>query len=163
MANTADDKVLQSENGNENKTLNYIRFNLGWNGKGNAGGVNIAVECKSKPSGQPLNFGDLFLLKVEPATKALDDGKPYLLSCTKCGYDPLVRLASKAEVLKDNSYWKFHIPGASGVVQAGIPTRLAAAIVSEGVGRPPQWLKDLGKEIKVITDDVKEAAKKAKR
>jgi hypothetical protein len=202
MANTANDKVLQSEHGNENKVLNYIRVNLGWNGKSNAGGVNIAVECKGKSNGQPLNFGDLFLLKVEPAAKDLDDNKPYMLSCTKCGYDPLVRLDSKAEVVKNNSYWKFVIPGASGQVQTGIPlrliadnrgdegdiggfcgvgpagalpvvrfnfhnhcnhTRLAAAMISEGVGKPPKWIKELGKEIKDISDDVKEAAKKAKR
>jgi hypothetical protein len=197
MANTANDKVLQSESGNQNKTIGYIRVNLGWNGKSSTKGPNITVQCKDKSKGEPLMFGDKMNLRVDPGVAKLDDGKPYMVACTECGYEPNVRLDDKAEIEKLDAYWTFAIPGASGVVQTGIPmrliatnrgdngdiggfcgsgpagvypvvrfnfhnhcnhTKLAAAIVSEGVARPPQWLKGLTKEVKAVLAEVKAAA-----
>ena len=126
MANTVNDEVLQSAFGQENKALDYIRVNLDWKPRGATSGPNVTVECKSKSSGQPLMLGDEVVLRVDPASSKLDDGKPYLLACTECGYEPLVRLDSKSEITRYKSYWKLEIPGASGAVPLGIPVRLVA-------------------------------------
>jgi hypothetical protein len=197
MANTANDKVLQSEDGNQNKTIGYIRVNLGWNGKSSTKGPNVTIKCKDKSKGEPLMFGDKMTLRVEPGVPKLDDGKPYMVACTECGYEPNVRLDDMDEIKKYDAYWTFEIPGASGVVPTGIPLRLiatnrgdngdiggfcgsgpagvfpvvrfnfhnhcnhaklAAAIVSEGVARPPRWLERLAKEVKAVLAEVKAAA-----
>jgi hypothetical protein len=128
LHNVVQDKVLRSEYGSENKTLNYIRVNLGFNGKETLKGPNITVQCRDKSSGV-LSYGDVFTLKVDPDTdradgKNLDDGKPYFHAGTKVGYEPVVRLGDKAEIDKWGAYWKFR--GGEGEVQTGIPLELIA-------------------------------------
>lgn len=193
---TAQDKVLRSEAGESNETLGYTKVNLGLNDKESLSAANITIRCRDKTSGV-LTYGEVFTLQVDPDKdrpdgKNLDDGKPFFYAGTKAGYDPIVRLGSKADIDKWSAYWKFR--GGEGEVQAGIPleliatnrpdnanitgfcgsgpagafpilrvstnnhctrTKLVAAMVSEGVGKPPRWTTDLLSEVKALATELR--------
>ncbi len=119
--NTAQDKVLRSAKGAENKPLNYIRVNVAWGSK--TATANMKVHCRDKAKGKPLAYGDAFLLELTPAA-GLDDGKPYFHAGTKVGYDPVVRLDDMKEIEKYKAYWTFR--GGEGTVQTGIPMEIVA-------------------------------------